>query len=410
MKIKVAHGVDMRLWRYDVGPEQSVDALYGELLAYILKSFGFGHLNEFTVTFEDDQGGASTISSEEDFAAAIVLARNANRKSLKLRIVNLVEGAQHQQTAPDDEEKSAVEHPIASALKSQQNAHEVNQGPFNGFAQFVPPSPPHFRGRGRGRGRCRGRGRGCGRGRGRGHRHRGHHGPSQQEIASFLGDDVAVQLLADLLANTFEAVRESNFSVPLHDTLRAVALSDSKYEAVVGHAVWPFFVNELVPRAAPKIMFFAQMLAANGNGDAIDGDALRQWIPTMLRVMGQNAKSGHFGCHRGRGWRGRRHRGHHRRGRGGFGPFGHGPYGPFGSGSHEMVFEGGADREEAASAPVAAASSNLQNDAEDAVFEYTEELVAVMNMGFSDMERIKRLLTEHGGNKQTVVQELVSVR
>jgi len=405
MKIKVAYGVDMRLWKYDLDSKPSAGALYAELLPYICKSFGFGHLSEFMVTFQDDQGDDSTISSEEDFAAAFALAQNANRKSLKLRIVNLVEGAQHQQTAPDDDEKKTVDDPIASTL----------EGPLGGFAQFGPPPPhhfghygpppPHFRRRGRGRGRCRGRGRGCGSRRGRGQRH---HAPSQEEMASFLGDDVAVQLLADLLANTFEAVRGSNFSIPLHDTLRAVALSDSKYEAVVGHAVWPFFVDELVPRAAPKIMFFAQMLAANGNGDAVDGDALRQWIPTMLTVMGQNAVSGHFGCRRGRGWRGRRrHRHCHRRGRGGFGQ---GPRGPFGP--NEMAFEGGADREVVSSAPdsVAAASSNLQNDAENAVFEYTEELVAVMNMGFSDMEEIKRLLEEHGGNKQTVVQELVSVR
>eukprot|EP00483_Globobulimina_turgida_P010699 UN10720 len=42
------------------------------------------------------------------------------------------------------------------------------------------------------------------------------------------------------------------------------------------------------------------------------------------------------------------------------------------------------------------------------VFEYTEELVAIMNMGFTKMGKIKELLTQHKGNKQSVVQELVS--
>jgi len=81
------------------------------------------------------------------------------------------------------------------------------------------------------------------------------------------------------------------------------------------------------------------------------------------------------------------------------------------------AFEGGVDRQFEPSAPV-----NEANDegsemdytdellAEVEAFEYTEELVAIMNMGFSDLGQIKRLLNEHGGNKQNVVQELVSVK
>ena len=42
------------------------------------------------------------------------------------------------------------------------------------------------------------------------------------------------------------------------------------------------------------------------------------------------------------------------------------------------------------------------------VFQYTDELVAVMNMGFGDVSKIKGLLNEHKGNKQLVVQELVN--
>jgi hypothetical protein len=44
---------------------------------------------------------------------------------------------------------------------------------------------------------------------------------------------------------------------------------------------------------------------------------------------------------------------------------------------------------------------------EEQEFEYTDELVAIMNMGFGDMANIKRLLTEHQGNKENVIQELV---
>jgi len=81
----------------------------------------------------------------------------------------------------------------------------------------------------------------------------------------------------------------------------------------------------------------------------------------------------------------------------------------------EAPFEGGADRQFAPSAPV-----NQQNDDDvDSVdpvvepvmaFEYTEELVSIMDMGFPDIGEIKRLLNEHNGNKQNVVQELISVQ
>lgn len=82
----------------------------------------------------------------------------------------------------------------------------------------------------------------------------------------------------------------------------------------------------------------------------------------------------------------------------------------------EAPFEGDDRRQFEPSAPV-----NQANDegsemdytdqllAEVDAFEYTEELVAIMNMGFSDMGQIKRLLNEHHGNTQNVVQELVAV-
>jgi len=73
----------------------------------------------------------------------------------------------------------------------------------------------------------------------------------------------------------------------------------------------------------------------------------------------------------------------------------------------QAPFEGSApERHLAPSAPV-----NESYEKEEMVaFEYTDELVAIMNMGFSDMGEIKRLLNEHNGNKQNVVQELVAVQ
>merc|ERR1719229_338481 len=113
----------------------------------------------------------------------------------------------------------------------------------------------HFKGRGG----CRGRGRRGWKkwGRGRGHRgprgHRGfhgkrhgkhgHHGPNQEEIVEFLSDDVAVSLLSDVLVQTFEAVKQSNFEIALPDTLQAIVLSDDKYKVLTEHKVWPHFVN-----------------------------------------------------------------------------------------------------------------------------------------------------------------------
>jgi len=74
----------------------------------------------------------------------------------------------------------------------------------------------------------------------------------------------------------------------------------------------------------------------------------------------------------------------------------------------QVPFEGDSpQRQFEPSAPVN--ESNVVRQ-EAVSFEYTDELVAIMNMGFSDMGEIKRLLNEHKGNKQNVVQELVSVQ
>merc|ERR1719203_1002622 len=298
--------------------------------------------------------------------------------------------------------------------------NEMNQGPVISSTLehgFDPMAHGHFRGH-RGRG-CRGR-RGCkkrGRGgRGRGHRghhgHRGHRGfhgkhrgnyqgPSQEEIVEFLSDDVAVALLSDVLVKTFEAVQQSNFEIGLPDTLQAVVLSEDKYKVLTDHSVWPHFVNVLVPRAAPKIMFFAQMMGSQGQDM---GAMVRQWVPSMLQVMRESVKQGHGGMFGGRhGRHGRRGRGrgcHGGRGRG-FGPFGRcgrgnwNQWNRWGPAPATWVPRGPHDQ-------VNSGMVNQQEEEMEEVFEYTEEMVSIMNMGFSDMAEIKRLLKEHNGDQAVV--------
>ena len=43
-------------------------------------------------------------------------------------------------------------------------------------------------------------------------------------------------------------------------------------------------------------------------------------------------------------------------------------------------------------------------------FEYEDALISIMDMGFTNSAKIKKLLNKHKGNKQTVIQELVSTK
>lgn len=113
---------------------------------------------------------------------------------------------------------------------------------------------------------------------------------------------------------------------------------------------------------------------------------------------------GHHHHHRGRhhrGWRGRRGgwRGGHRGGYNAWSP----------ANQYAQHQDEGAEEE------VNRNNNNVFNDQaeheeemqDEQEFEYTEELVAIMNMGFGEMAKVKRLLIEHHGNKENVVQELV---
>merc|ERR1719189_2338639 len=140
---------------------------------------------------------------------------------------------------------------------------------------------------------------------------------------------------------------------------------------------------------------------------------VRQWVPSMLQMMRESAKQGKHGMFGGPlGGRRGRGRGCHgpRGGRGrGFGPFGRcgrgrGNCNQWGPAPATWVPQGPHDQ--AVNSDVV----NQQEEEMEEVFEYTEEMVSIMNMGFSDMAEIKRLLMEHNGNKQNVVQELVAVQ
>ena len=45
---------------------------------------------------------------------------------------------------------------------------------------------------------------------------------------------------------------------------------------------------------------------------------------------------------------------------------------------------------------------------EQEVFKYTDELHAILNWGFKDVQKIKKLLNETEGDQQRVIQELVT--
>merc|ERR1719189_2743533 len=167
MKIKVAYGIDMRLWKHQLSDDETPLTLYDDLLTYICKSFQFSDPENFRMTFQDEEGDDATISCAQDFADAFAFSVKADRKSLKLRIVD---------NGKSDEGKDEM-----VEMDQVDQVNEMNQGPVisstldHGFDPMAHGHHGHFRGH-RGRG-CRGR-RGCKkRGRGaRGRGYRGHHG------------------------------------------------------------------------------------------------------------------------------------------------------------------------------------------------------------------------------------------
>eukprot|EP00488_Nonionellina_sp_1-RS-2012_P001067 TRINITY_DN168_c0_g1_i1.p1 TRINITY_DN168_c0_g1~~TRINITY_DN168_c0_g1_i1.p1 ORF type:complete len:342 (+),score=136.15 TRINITY_DN168_c0_g1_i1:33-1028(+) len=261
--------------------------------------------------------------------------------------------------------------------------------------------------------------------------------PSEEDINAFLSDDLMMDLFSDLLISVFNALKAANYEVSFIECLQGIILSSNeKYKPITSSRFWPYITEELLPKFAAKIEgFVLPMIQMN---QCINADMIKQWIPMLITMMkhhsqnmdnmhgfGANPWFGAYGCGRGRGRRGRgrrRGRGHKhwkhgfkgRRGRrGGWkhrgGPW-HYPhsqhhnheFAPQHQQFHDQGFEGfvlyGPPPQ-----------ANAENDQmEQDVFMYTEELVAIMNMGFGDMAKIKKLLNEHQGNKELVIQTLVN--
>eukprot|EP01084_Bolivina_argentea_P291223 500506_1 len=373
MKIKIVYGIDMRLWRYNLTTDKPQSSAYDDLLTYVCKTFGFTDRAQFRISYIDDDETQTTVCDSEDFSDAYALAQKADKKSLKLYIADTAE-AHHPINAQMDEKANEV--PIQSTIVNE-NAQQ-------------PPNAP----------------------------------PTEEQIDAFLSDAFVMDLLSDLFISVFEALEASKFEIPLMECIQAVLLSSNdKYAQLTSNPVWPYFMNTLLPQYGPRIEQFAIPMIQM-NGGTINSQMMKQWIPTIMNMMkchsqnvGQCGYKGKCGRKRGgwhhrgrnhkRGWRGfhggrRGHRGH--RGRRGFhGRTAHGGNWagfPFGCGQNGFHQPAPPQYQYVPSAP-------HEEQIEQEAFEYTEELVAIMNMGFTNMGKIKTLLSEHQGNKQLVVQELV---
>lgn len=374
MKIKVVLGIDMRLWKHGLNDAKPSDSMYDELLTFVVESFQFTDASEFRLTFQDEDDTQTTIAGREDFEDAFTFARSSNQKSLKLHVV------------PTNSNSSA-ENPIDSEPVDDEKK-EANTDSTEAPQQSPPDESAAPRGR-----------------------------PSREDVEAFLGDEAVLAQLPDLVLSVLGVMEQSSFSVPLTEAMKAVLLSnEAKYAQMRSSPVWPMFVDELLPSVAPKIEFFAQMMRANGQ--SIDIAMVRQWMPTMMAALRMRFGGGQCkGKGRG-GWRG----GHCGRGRGGFrghrgghcGQRGRGRWGHRGWNGHRGRGRFGHHGRRGGFNPWAQPPAQGQEQSQSTqmrgaeAFSYTEELVAIMNMGFGDMAKIKQLLVEHKGDKQVVVQALVS--
>jgi hypothetical protein len=469
LKIKVKYGIDMRLWKYSPPKEEEKpdQTMYDDLLSYISKTFEFPDTKQFRITYEDEDDEMLTIASLEDFQDAFVSAKQENKKSLKLHIVTAAEPDTVDMDIDDDEqdEKKDADAPIQSTLPEKDANNDDND-------------------------------------------ESGKQTPSTEEIEAFLSDDLMVDLLSDLFVAVFEALQAAQFELSFIECIQGIVMSDDgKYDQLTSHAVWPYFMQQLLPMHAPKMeQFVVPMLKLNAGG--MDAQMIKQWIPTILGMMkmhivnqrqcggrgrghrargrrcgGRGWRGGgrggwwprapfggpfdafgnhhgfgdglprfnpavsdvpgshvppppphhhvsaqppvpphahhphHHGHHHGHGGRHHHHRGHRGHGHG----HGHHHHGHRGWRGRRGGWRGGfnawcpnnqftQNQDEGAEEAANGADQNAEPEEEmqeEQEFEYTDELVAIMNMGFGDMANIKRLLTEHQGNKENVIQELV---
>eukprot|EP01084_Bolivina_argentea_P149235 260719_1 len=230
-----------------------------------------------------------------------------------------------------------------------------------------------------------------------------------------------MDLLSDLFISVFEALQASNFEISFGECISGVILSSNdKYNKLTSSKVWPYFMNTLLPNISHKIdQFMIPMIKMNG----INSQMIKQWLPTLFNIMKYHTKNNNnsfCGKWKNKPWKHHRHhrgrRGHHH-GHGNHGHHGH--HGHHGDHGHHRGGWRGRGRY-AYNNQYHPHHANYQNygydnrqqneddQIEQDVFMYTEELVQIMNMGFKNMNEIKKLLNEHKGDKQLVVQQLVS--
>eukprot|EP01084_Bolivina_argentea_P269551 458144_1 len=406
MKIKIVYGVDMRLFKFGLNDDEPEASLYNDLVNYVCKSFQFNDRKDFDIKVTDDNGNKSAIESPKEFEIAYISAKKQSKKSFKIFISDAVA---HAATEMEGKENDVAD---------DDNDEKMSQINTDGIS----PSPPPVK-------------------------------PTKEEIEAFFGDEFVIDLLSDLFVEVFTALKESNFEIPFMECVQGIILSSSKYEKITANKVYPYFEKELLAKHCDKIeAFLVPMMRFSDN---FDPKMIKQWIPTLLMMMKAqqqttaapfgghpffngpmgsmfggpfppNQYGGHYGHHHGhggrRGYRGHRHgrrhghRGHRGRGRG-RGRRGHRGRGHRGRGhrhghNHEHHhghhgYHGYGYYEDEEAAYNVMDDNNDDDMIEQEVFEYTEELAAIMAMGFNNMTKIKELLNEHHGNKQNVVQTLI---
>lgn len=432
MKIKVVYGVDMRLWKkYADDQAKPDDATFTDLLAYIRETFSFAANHEFRVTFKDDDDEFTTIASVEDLRDAFALCQQQDKKSLKLHVVNTAKVApksNNSQAQEQEEKEGQLRDDCKVVMESnlQATACTGNDGDavvddaavdIDAGADADSKQQPH---------------------------------PTKEEITAFLSDDLSIDLLSDLFVSVFDALRESQYEISFMECVRGVILSsDAKYAKIISNPVWPYFEHVMLPKCAPRIeAFLVPMMQMNGGAN----DAIKQFIPTILNRMKTHVQNGDFMCGGGGassngepnlrgGFPGWHHGWHRGRGGGGGWPWrgGH-PHHPHAQGPHPHPYQHpfhphprpppacggrgqgwrGRGRGREWRARRGRGSCNMwqqqsnhvvdeqQQQQQNAPFAYTEELVAIMNMGFGDVAEIKRLLVLHKGSKENVIQKLIS--
>jgi hypothetical protein len=397
MKIKVVYGLDMRLWS-TVDDSSISDSLFSDLQTYVCKTFGFSALDQFALETRDESDQKLVLDSNTSLKAIVKESKNRGQKSVKVYVVDCA----NDDVSVNDEDE-----------KNENEATTEDE-----------PKPPML--------------------------------PTPDEIDGFFDDAVMSELFTELFCEVLLALsanQKKNESLTLVETMHSIIeTSQSKYEKLVNHPLFAFLEREVLGGHCEQLqMLIAPYLASMGI-NVEHTQMSKQWSPVLLQMLRmyahQTLKShgpppfhpffGPFGG-RGRGgrgfWRGPHgHHGHHR-GRHGphpWHPWHHWqhPHPPHDHDSNDDVIEsedheqyhyhdhphhhrgrhhgrchrGRRGRGRGRFAHHHCQQHECENNDE---FAFNEELVEILSMGFDDVERIKQLLTQHHGNKQQVVQQLI---